>query len=143
MLSAAVHTSYLFERADEGRDAHDSSVSEQLGHLRDSADVLLPVLRGEAQVLVEPRADVVPIQTIGRNPLGNQVLLQRKGDGGLPRPRQTGQPDGAPSEPTLGPQHLPSLVSGHMVFLEGHIRGPLYCLKKLRRKQINLKQQVN
>lgn len=52
----------LGERRDETGDAHQASVGKQSGHLSDTADVLLPVLGGEAQILVQALANVVSVQ---------------------------------------------------------------------------------
>ena len=43
-------------------------------NLCDAADVLLPVLRREAEVLVEPRPDVVSIQAVGRDTAAEEVI---------------------------------------------------------------------
>jgi len=49
----------------EGAEGDDSGVGEKSSHFRHAADVLLSVLGGEAQVLVQPVADVVAVQTVG------------------------------------------------------------------------------
>lgn len=85
---AQTNTSHLGEGGDEAGDAHQTGVGEQLGHLGHAADVLLAVLGGEAQVLVEAVADVVPVQRVAGDGVCHQVLLQRKAYGGLARARQ-------------------------------------------------------
>lgn len=82
---------HLGEGTDEAGDTDDPSISEELGHLGDTADVLLAVLLGEAQIFVQPSPDVISIQTVGRDALANQVLLQSKRDGCFPSTRQTWQ----------------------------------------------------
>ena len=79
----------LFEGRDEGGEADDAAIREQLGHFGDSSDVLLAVLRREAQVLVEAVSDVVAIKTVRRDALRHQVLLQREADRRLSRSRET------------------------------------------------------
>ena len=62
---------------------NDAAVGEQLGDLADAANVLLAVGCGEAQVLVEPMADVVAVENVGEPALLDQGVLQREGDGAL------------------------------------------------------------
>lgn len=80
-------------RRDEGGDCDGGGVGEQLGDLADAADVLVAVLLGEAQVLVEAEADVVAVEAVGDQAEVQQVLLERGGDGGLARRREARQPD--------------------------------------------------
>ena len=54
---------YLLVGTDEGSEADDATVSEELSGLRDTTDVLLSVVGGESQVLVETVTEVVSIQT--------------------------------------------------------------------------------
>ena len=79
----------LSEGADEACQTDDSSISEQLGHLRDATDVLLPVLRTESEVLVEPVTNVVSIQAVRRNSLTHQIAFQRKRQRRLAGARQS------------------------------------------------------
>ena len=73
------------------------------------------------KVLIEANSDVVPIEAIGKNPSGDQILLQSKRDGCLASPRQPREPDGAASEPRS--KNLASPGPGHLVVLGKHIRG--------------------
>ena len=66
---------HLSEGGNEAGDAHQASVGEQLGHLRNAPDILLPVRGGEAQVSVQSMADVVAVQGVAGDPVGDQVLL--------------------------------------------------------------------
>ena len=50
-------------------------------YLGDPPDVLVAVLFREAKVLVQAEAYVVAIETVGREALLQQVLLERCGDG--------------------------------------------------------------
>ena len=79
----------LSERTDETRQTDDSSVGEQLGHLRDASNVFLAVFRTEAEVLVEAVPNVVAVQTVRRNSLAYQVAFQRKRQRRFPSARQT------------------------------------------------------
>lgn len=79
----------LAERRNETGDAHQSGIRKQLGHLGDTADVLLAVFGREAQVLVQAVTDVVSIQGVTRDGVGYEVLLQRETDGSLPGTGQT------------------------------------------------------
>lgn len=73
---------------DETGEAHDAAIGEQFGHLADSADILLAVLWGKAEVLVEAVSDVVSIQAVCRDALRHEVLLQGEGDGRFTGSRQ-------------------------------------------------------
>lgn len=63
-------------------------------HLCYPADVLVPVLLCEAQVLVQAEAHVVAVETVRSIAKMQKVLLERSRDGGLARSRQAGEPDG-------------------------------------------------
>ncbi len=80
---------YLVEGGDEAGQAYDTTVSEQLGHLRNTSDVLFSVAVAEAEVAVETMTDVISIQTVGRDALAHQILLQSKGNGRLTGSRQS------------------------------------------------------
>jgi len=82
----------LSERTDETRETDDAAVSEQLGHLRDTSDVLFAVLGTEAEVLVESVANVVSVQTVRRNSLTHQVAFQRERQSRLASARQSCHP---------------------------------------------------
>lgn len=68
----------------------ESGVSSYLAY---PADVLVAVLLGEAEVLVQTEADVVAVQAVGSVAEVEQVLLKSGGDGRLARGRQTGEPE--------------------------------------------------
>jgi hypothetical protein len=63
-------------------------------YLSNTPDVLLSVLRREAKVLVQAESDVVAIESVGLETEVEEVLLERNGDGGLARGRETSEPDG-------------------------------------------------
>ena len=50
---------------DEGGDDDDAGVGEELGGFGDAADVFHAVFGGEAEVAVEPVADVVAVEDVG------------------------------------------------------------------------------
>ena len=79
--------------ADEAGDGHAAAVGEQLGHLGDAPDVLRAVVRREAQIGVEPEADVVAVEAVGGEGHREEVLLQGGGDGGFTRGGEARQPD--------------------------------------------------
>lgn len=120
---------HLLIGTDEAGDAHNATISEQLGHLRDTPDVLFTVLGGEAQVLVQACAHVVAIQRVGRDALADQILFQSKRDGGLTSAGETSQPDGAAAESTALAQGLAALVTGHVVRLVHHVGGSVQSLQ--------------
>ncbi len=62
---------YLSKGTDEAGEAHNTSISKQLGHLSNTADILLSVFRREAEVLVETSTDIVSIQAICRDALAD------------------------------------------------------------------------
>ena len=79
---------YLLEWRDERAQCHDARVGKELSDLCHPADVLLAVLGGEAEVLVQPRPDVVAVEAVGGDAAGDEVLLQGEGDRRLARPRE-------------------------------------------------------
>ena len=111
----------LLEGGDEGAERHHAAVSEELPHLGHPADVLLAVLGSEAEVLVQPRPDVVAVQPVGRDAPGHEVLLQGEGDGRLPGPAEPREPDGAASEASPGAENLATPGPGNLVVLGEHI----------------------
>jgi len=52
------------------------SIGEQLRHLPDASDVLDPRLLVEAEILVEPEADVVPVKAVRELVTVEEVLLE-------------------------------------------------------------------
>ncbi len=79
-------------------DEHDQAgVDHQLGDLGDAADVLDPVGVGEAEVLVEPVADVVAVEQVGvARRAACSLLLDQVGDGRLAGAGQAGEPHARP-----------------------------------------------
>lgn len=80
---------HLLEWRDEAGDADDASVGKELGHFTDAANILLPVLGGKPQVLVQPCPDVVTVQYISGNSPTTEVLLKGKRNGCLASSRET------------------------------------------------------
>lgn len=100
---------------DEGREGDGGRVGEELGdlcrgcqsscpfknmtrgmcpYLGDAADVLVAVLLGEAEVLVQAEAHIVAVEPVRGQSNVQQVLFQGRGDGGLARGREAREPDG-------------------------------------------------
>jgi len=92
------------ERGDEGGEHYHAGIEEQLGHLADAADVLLPVGVGEAQVGAEAVAHVVAIEHVAGQPLLEQGRIHRIGKGALAGAAQAREPeDGAAVAPLVRP----------------------------------------
>jgi len=66
----------------------------QCTHLGDTSDVLVTVLLAKAQVLVQPEAHIVSVESVYSQTLLQEVLLESDGDGGLSGGGQTGEPEG-------------------------------------------------
>lgn len=80
---------YLCEWGNEAGNADQAGVSKELGHLCNPADVLFSVPSRKSQVLVEAMANIVPIQGVTRDGVGDQVLLQGETYGGFSSTRET------------------------------------------------------
>jgi hypothetical protein len=89
--------------------------------VKGSPDIFLPVLRTESQILIQSRPHIIAVQAVGRYSLRHQILLQGKGERGLARPRQAGEPDGAAAESAGGALHLTAAVPRDGVLLEGDV----------------------
>ena len=81
------------EGRDEGDDDDQPGIGHQLRHFGDAADVLDAVLVGEAEVAVEPVADIVAVEDVGVAARRVQLLFQQVGDGRLAGARQAGEPE--------------------------------------------------
>ena len=88
----ADHVALGAERRDERGDHDQPGIDHQLGHFADAADILDPVGLGEAQILVEPVADIVAVEQKSVSPDRVKLLLDEVGDGRFARPRQAGEP---------------------------------------------------
>lgn len=60
---------------DEAGNADQPSISKKPGHLSNTSNVLFTVFWAEPKVLIQPLADVVPIQGVAGDPMTDQVLL--------------------------------------------------------------------
>lgn len=79
---------------DERGDGNGGAVGEELGDLRDPTDVLVAVLLGEAEVLVESEADVVTVETVGVDaPVSEELVFKLDGNGRFARGGETGEPN--------------------------------------------------
>ena len=92
-----------------------------MGHFTDAADVLLPVLRREAQVTVQPVSDVVSVQNVDLASLFEELGLKLCGDRRLAAARKTGQPDDASFMTVL---FLPVFLADACL-VPGHVRACL------------------
>jgi len=63
-------------------------------YLRYPPNILIPVLLGEAQILVEAEAHIIAVKTVRSVSKVQKVLLERCRDGGFARRREAGEPDG-------------------------------------------------
>lgn len=117
LVESAGGITVLAVGADEGGDSNSGSVSKELGNFTDTADVLGAVVRAKAEVLVQTEADVVTVQTVGRNARVEQGLLKRGGEGGLARGRQTGEPDCE----TLLAKKVLALLLGNSALVPGNV----------------------
>lgn len=95
------HLAILLVRADETRQGDGRGVGEELGHLGDTADVLVAVGFGEAQVLVQAETDVVAVEAVGGETQVQEVLFQGGSNRGFARCGKAREPDG---KPALGAQ---------------------------------------
>ena len=87
-------------RADDGHERHDAGIGQQLGDVGDAPDVLGSIGGREAEVDVQPVADVVAVEQVGGTARRDQRRLDGRGDGRLARTREAGEPDGgAPAGP--------------------------------------------
>ena len=73
------------ERRDEGGQHDQPGVGHQPRDFADPADVLDAVGLGEAEVAVEPVADIVAVEQEGVPPARDELLLDQIGDGRLAR----------------------------------------------------------
>ncbi len=71
---------------------HRAGFHHQLRHLADAADVLHAVGVGEAEVLVQPVADVVAVEHHGVDAARVELGLDHVGDGRLAGAREAGEP---------------------------------------------------
>jgi hypothetical protein len=63
-------------------------------YLRYPPNVLIAVLLRKPQILVQPKAHIVAVQTVRREPKVQKVLLERSRDGRLSGCGEPGEPDG-------------------------------------------------
>ena len=66
---------------------------QRQAHLADPADVLVPALLVEAEVVVEAEADVVAVESVGELLEVEEVLLERAADRGLAAGAEASEPD--------------------------------------------------
>ena len=72
----AGHVTDLVGGTDEGADGDHPGIDEQLGDLCNAPDILQPVFFAEAQVVINPGTDVIPVQHLAEEPVKEEFLLQ-------------------------------------------------------------------
>lgn len=80
--------------ADEAGESDRAAVCKQLCNLAYTSNVFIAVLLAEAQVLVQPKTNVVAVETVRSQPQVEEMLLQSDGNGGLAGGGQPSEPDG-------------------------------------------------
>lgn len=80
---------YLCKRRNEAGNADQTSIGKQLGHLGNPADVLFSVPRRESEVFVEAVTDIVSIEGVARDGMGDEILFQSKTNCCFSSPRET------------------------------------------------------
>lgn len=66
----------------------------QRTNLGDATNVLIAVFLRESQILVEAKADIVAVETVRSDAEVKEMLLESRGDSGLSRGREPGEPKG-------------------------------------------------
>ena len=84
---------------DEAHQGQEPRVGEQFADLGDSADVLLSLLGGEAEICVEAVAYIITVEAIGRRALAYEKLLKGHRYGAFSRAAQAGEPESGSREP--------------------------------------------
>ena len=94
-LSAAAPAAIavLAEGRDESGNRDESSSCEQRGHFACPADVLVAVLRAEAQVIAQTVSQCVTVEHERLHAGGAESAMNFVGDGGLSRAAQAGEPE--------------------------------------------------
>lgn len=89
LIHTALYVSHPAVGGNEAGNTHEPRVSKQFCHFRDTANVLLAVLRTEAQVLIEALPDVISIHSVAGDAMTHQILLQSHADRRFTCTRQT------------------------------------------------------
>lgn len=91
LVKRTSHIPILSVRGDERGDRDGVGVREELGDLRDAADVLVAVRLAEPEVLVQAEADVVAVEAVGGDAaVAEELVLEFDGDGGFARGGEAG-----------------------------------------------------
>ena len=102
LATGSVGTDHRHERDDAG-------VGEQLGHVRDPADVLGPIVGREPEIGVQSVADVVAVEQVGRPAGRDERRLDGRRDGRLAGTREAGEPHRRAPARAGGTAHLSGL----------------------------------
>ena len=104
-------------RADQAHQGDGAAVGEQRGDLARPPHALLAVRLAEAQIAVQPRAQIIAVQAVHVLAVQlHQFILQRGGDGRLAGPRAARHPQGGPL-----------LLQGGVARFGGQVAGGLRC----------------
>lgn len=125
LVYAPGHGSVLLEGRNKTAQANNPSVGEEFRNLGYSPNVLLPVLRCKAQIVVQTGAHVVAVQTVTGDTRVDQEGLDVEGDGSFAGTRESREPDGAPAKSAHRTQGATSLHPGYVVSLERDVRARL------------------
>src|SRR5262245_45689466 len=110
---AAVLVPDLAEGRDGGADGHHPVPGEEMADVPDAADVGVAVLPREPQSLGQVLAHLVAVEDLDVAAPRAQDLADGPREGGLPRARETGEPDG---EPRLLRRDGRGIAHGHSTF---------------------------
>lgn len=122
LVNRSGEVSILAEGGNEGNEADNTGIGKELGDLSDSADVFLSVGKGESEILVESMSDVVTVEDVCGDTLGDKMLLELHGDGRFTGSGETSEPDSTAVEATSS-EGLGSLVSVDLVGMDGNVCG--------------------
>jgi hypothetical protein len=103
------HLPNSYGRTDKGVDAADARLHIQTGDFCDASNIFSSINFAKAQIIVDPRANIIAVQYLGKKALLKQVTLQVLGNGALAGARQAGEPN----DLTPLPQALFSFSSGY------------------------------
>ena len=89
----ADHGAVAGEGGDEAGNDDQAGIDEDLAQFADAPDVLDTVGVAEAEVFVEPVANVVAVQQVAAVALGEEALFEGAGQGGFAGSAAVGEPD--------------------------------------------------
>eukprot|EP00048_Salpingoeca_helianthica_P016651 m.233462 g.233462 ORF g.233462 m.233462 type:complete len:612 (+) comp19158_c0_seq1:183-2018(+) len=105
-----------FKGADEGGEGHNAAISKELANFTHTANVLRTIFSREAQILVQPVAHVVAIQTIARHPTSAQFCLNCEAQRCFSSARETCKPHGTSMKARFNTEDLRAAGARDHVF---------------------------